>query len=42
MTPVAYSLFDDLGQLQPVTRLRAWVGARLARRRPVVNGRTPA
>jgi HAE1 family hydrophobic/amphiphilic exporter-1 len=42
MTPVAYSLFDDLGQLQPVTRLRGWVGARLARRRPVVNGRTPA
>ena len=41
MTPVAYSLFDDLAQLHPVARLRAWVKARVARTR-VANGRTPA
>jgi len=33
LTPVAYSLFDDLGQVQPVARLRAWLKAR-ARRAP--------
>ena len=42
MTPVAYSLFDDLAHAHPVARLRAWIAARLARRRPVANGRTPA
>jgi HAE1 family hydrophobic/amphiphilic exporter-1 len=41
MTPVAYSLFDDLAQLHPVTRVRAWVRAR-GKRTPVANGRTPA
>ena len=41
MTPVAYSLFDDLGHAHPVARARAWLRARWARRR-VANGRTPA
>lgn len=41
LTPVAYSLFDDLGHLQPVARLRAWLTARGSRAR-VANGRTPA
>jgi hydrophobic/amphiphilic exporter-1 (mainly G- bacteria), HAE1 family len=39
LTPVAYSLFDDLGHLQPLTRLRAWLPARW---RPATNGRTAA
>jgi len=41
MTPVAYSLFDDLAHLRPVGRVRAWASARAARTR-VANGRTPA
>jgi HAE1 family hydrophobic/amphiphilic exporter-1 len=41
MTPVAYSLFDDLAQVRLVARLRAWAKARFARER-VANGRTPA
>ena len=41
MTPVAYSLFDDLGRLRLLARLRgAWQGLR-SRRRPS-NGRHPA
>jgi HAE1 family hydrophobic/amphiphilic exporter-1 len=39
LTPVAYSLFDDLGHLRPVARLRAWLPRRRA---AAVNGRTPA
>ncbi len=38
MTPVAYSLFDDLAALRPLQRARAW----LARLRPTTNGRSPA
>jgi HAE1 family hydrophobic/amphiphilic exporter-1 len=41
MTPVAYSLFDDLGHLHPVARLRARLRARAARSR-IANGRTAA
>ena len=41
ITPVAYSLFDDLGRLRPVERLRGWFVARLHRAR-AANGRTPA
>jgi HAE1 family hydrophobic/amphiphilic exporter-1 len=41
MTPVAYSLFDDLAHLRPVARVRGWVGAR-GRQQRVANGRTPA
>jgi hydrophobic/amphiphilic exporter-1 (mainly G- bacteria), HAE1 family len=41
MTPVAYSLFDDLAQLRPVARVRAWFTARGKRTR-IANGRTPA
>jgi HAE1 family hydrophobic/amphiphilic exporter-1 len=41
MTPVAYSLFDDLGSMRPVARVAGWL--RLRRTRPAaVNGRTPA
>ena len=41
LTPVAYSLFDDLGRLQLARRLRrAWQGL-TARWRPT-NGRHPA
>src|SRR5262249_55569332 len=39
MTPVAYSLFDDLSHVRIVARLRAWLRERVARRR-VANGRT--
>jgi HAE1 family hydrophobic/amphiphilic exporter-1 len=41
MTPVAYSLFDDLAQLHPVARVSRWLKARTGRA-PVANGRTPA
>jgi HAE1 family hydrophobic/amphiphilic exporter-1 len=42
MTPVAYSLFDDLGRVRALARLRAWVRTRIQSRRSVANGRTPA
>ena len=41
MTPVAYSLFDDLGRLRLGTRLRSGVVALVGRVRPS-NGRHPA
>jgi HAE1 family hydrophobic/amphiphilic exporter-1 len=41
MTPVAYSLFDDLAHLRGLARLRAWVSARIRHLR-LANGRTPA
>jgi HAE1 family hydrophobic/amphiphilic exporter-1 len=41
LTPVAYSLFDDLAELHPLRALRAWLKARIGRER-VANGRTPA
>jgi HAE1 family hydrophobic/amphiphilic exporter-1 len=41
LTPVAYSLFDDLAELHPLSALRARVKARIGRER-VANGRTPA
>jgi HAE1 family hydrophobic/amphiphilic exporter-1 len=41
MTPVAYSLFDDLGHLRPLARMTAWVRAWLGRL-AALNGRTGA
>jgi len=38
VTPVAYSLFDDLQQLRPVARAAAWLRARL----PIRDTVTPA
>jgi HAE1 family hydrophobic/amphiphilic exporter-1 len=38
MTPVAYSLFDDLGRAAVWKRLRGWWPVR----RAAANGRTPA
>jgi HAE1 family hydrophobic/amphiphilic exporter-1 len=41
VTPVAYSLFDDLAHARPVARVRGWMRALGARVR-VANGRTAA
>ncbi|MFN8640394.1 MAG: efflux RND transporter permease subunit [Candidatus Binatia bacterium] len=40
MTPVAYSLFDDLAHWHPLRRVRAWLPARW--RGATTNGRSPA
>jgi HAE1 family hydrophobic/amphiphilic exporter-1 len=42
LTPVAYSLFDDLGHGRVFARAGEWVRARFARLPAVTNGRTRA
>jgi len=42
LTPVAYSLFDDLGHARVFARAGEWVRARFARLPVVTNGRTRA
>jgi len=42
LTPVAYSLFDDLGSLKPLERLRRWRRLVAARLPLSTNGRTRA
>ena len=42
LTPVAYSLFDDLGHGRVLARAAEWVRARFARLPAVTNGRTRA
>ena len=42
LTPVAYSLFDDLGRLRLRARFTEWVRGVLARLPAVTNGRSRA